>query len=222
MERSVASVGSRVVSCLVLARGLAVRWMRGACAAKPAVHPAGSRGGVRRGRQGRRRPARQPALACAEGSASRRYIEKVRQLAAAARPPARPRPCPTIEGQDAELSSARLLRRSGARAPRAIAGSRRRTCGSACSMPPTIISRPRCVWTPTDAASFDGLARVWRDWGLPNVGARRRASCDLLRPILGDRVQHAWHHPPETRVRRRRPNRRSKRPCSATRTRPMR
>jgi tetratricopeptide (TPR) repeat protein len=96
------------------------------------------------------------------------YIEKARQLTAAARP--RPQPVPeTIEGQDAELSAARLMLAlaPGAESHRRVAVAYMRV-GVLDAAYDHFKAALRLE--PTDAASFDGLARVWRDWGLPNLG----------------------------------------------------
>ena len=40
---------------------------------------------------------------------------------------------------------------------------------------------------PRDGAAYEGLARVWRDWGLPGLALRRRAPRRLLRATVGIR-----------------------------------
>ena len=43
---------------------------------------------------------------------------------------------------------------------------------------------------PRDGAAYEGLARVWRDWGLPRTRPRRRAPRRLLRAAVGIRPEH--------------------------------
>ena len=95
-------------------------------------------------------------------------IEKFRQLVAATPPPAPATSVSTIEGRDPELSSARLLL-----AVLPSADNHRRV--AAAYMQVGVLDaaydhfKAALRLHPRDAASFDGLARVWRDWGLPNV-----------------------------------------------------
>ena len=44
-----------------------------------------------------------------------------------------------------------------------------------------------------DAASWDGLARIWRDWGFPHLALPDASSRRLLRPGFTGRAQHARH-----------------------------
>ncbi len=94
------------------------------------------------------------------------YIEKVRQLSETARP--RSAPQPTLEGQDPELLAARLLLTAspGPESQRRVAAAYMRLGVLDAAFDHF---KAALRLEPQDAASFDGLARIWRDWGLPNV-----------------------------------------------------
>jgi tetratricopeptide (TPR) repeat protein len=95
------------------------------------------------------------------------FIEKARQLATAARP--RAGTLPTIESQDPELSAARLVLAAspGAESERRVAAAYMRL-----GVLDAAYNHYKAAlrFEPTDAASFDGLARIWRDWDLPKLG----------------------------------------------------
>ena len=95
-------------------------------------------------------------------------IETFRQLVATTRPPAQTAPASTIEGQDPELSSSRLLL-----AVLPSAENERRVAAAYMQLGVLDAAydhfKAALRINPRDAASFDGLARIWRDWGLPNV-----------------------------------------------------
>ena len=95
------------------------------------------------------------------------YVAKVRNLAARARPASNP--LPTLEGQDKKLAAALLL---VAAAPSAESlrnvGDEYRRAG-VLDMAFRYYNRALRA-DPTDAAAYDGLARIWRDWGLPGLG----------------------------------------------------
>jgi serine/threonine-protein kinase len=95
------------------------------------------------------------------------YVAKVRNLAARARPASNS--LPTLEGQDRKLAAALLL---AAAAPTAESlrnvGDEYRRVG-VLDMAFRYYNRALRADT-TDAAAYDGLARIWRDWGLPGLG----------------------------------------------------
>ena len=95
------------------------------------------------------------------------FIGKVRQLAATARPTAQAPP--TLESRDADLLAAKvaLAARPGAESQRRLATEYMRVGVLDAAYDHF---RAALRLEPTDAASFDGLARIWRDWGLPNLG----------------------------------------------------
>jgi tetratricopeptide (TPR) repeat protein len=96
------------------------------------------------------------------------FIAQVRALSTAVRP----RPAggvPTIEAQDPELTEARLIL-----AVMPSAENHRRVAAGYLRLGVLDAAydhyRAALRLEPTDPVSFDGLARVWRDWGLPNLG----------------------------------------------------
>jgi tetratricopeptide (TPR) repeat protein len=95
------------------------------------------------------------------------YVAKIRNLAARARPAQSG--LPTLEGQDRRLAAALLL---AAAAPTAESlrnvGDEYRRVG-VLDIAFQYYNRALRA-DPTDAASYDGLARIWRDWGLPGLG----------------------------------------------------
>lgn len=96
------------------------------------------------------------------------FVEQVRQLSSVARP-RRANEAETIERSDAELAEARLLL---AAAP--TAGNHRRVAQAYArvGVPDAAYDHFTAALRlePRDATSLDGLARVWRDWGLPHLG----------------------------------------------------
>jgi tetratricopeptide (TPR) repeat protein len=164
-EILVTSVGSRVVGCL-----LAVS-LSGGCAARAprsqrfiqrpseAASAADAKAGEAQG-AGPTARARKEALLSS--------IEKFRQLVATTPRPIQATPTSTIEGQDPELSSARLLL-----AVLPSADNHRRVAAAYMQLGVLDAAydhfKAALRLNSRDAAAFDGLARVWRDWGLPNV-----------------------------------------------------
>ena len=57
---------------------------------------------------------------------------------------------------------------------------------------------------PREGAAWDGLARVWRDWGLPHLGLGDAYRAVSAAPRSAMRTQHAWD---DSAVPRRRPGR---------------
>ena len=47
------------------------------------------------------------------------------------------------------------------------------------------------VLEPCDAAAYDGMARIWRDWGMPDLALERCLSRAALQPEIGRHAQHA-------------------------------
>lgn len=101
-------------------------------------------------------------------SALETFIEKMRQESIAARPP-RANAAVTLEQRDPELATARALLAvdpSAAHHRRvAVAYARLRVHDAAYNE-----FKAALRLDPRDAAAFDGLARVWRDWGFPHRG----------------------------------------------------
>jgi Tfp pilus assembly protein PilF len=96
------------------------------------------------------------------------FIAQIRALSTAVRP----RPAggvTTIEAQDPDLTEARLIL-----AVMPSAENHRRVAAGYLRLGVLDAAydhfRAALLLEPTDAISFDGLARVWRDWGLPNLG----------------------------------------------------
>ena len=96
------------------------------------------------------------------------YMEKVRHLTTALRPPV-PAHVPTIEERDTELASElRQLASDPSAEGYCLVAERYRQHG--------ILDAAYDHFTkalalnPRNAAAYEGLARVWRDWGLPHLG----------------------------------------------------
>jgi tetratricopeptide (TPR) repeat protein len=96
------------------------------------------------------------------------FVGQIRALSTAVRP----RPADgaaTMESQDPELTEARLIL-----AVMPSAENHRRVAAGYLRLGVLDAAydhfKAALVLEPTDAVSFDGLARVWRDWGFPNLG----------------------------------------------------
>jgi tetratricopeptide (TPR) repeat protein len=96
------------------------------------------------------------------------YVAKIRELTARARPAA-PKPRPTLESQDRKLAAALLLAATapGAESLRSVGDEYRRV--GVLDMAFRYYNRALRA-DPADAAAYDGLARIWRDWGFPALG----------------------------------------------------
>ena len=96
------------------------------------------------------------------------FIQKVRQLSLEARP-ARPPETPTIERTDRALAAARLLLATAPTAEhhRLVADAYVRL-----GVADTAYHHfdQALHLDPRDAAALDGMARIWRDWGMPQRG----------------------------------------------------
>jgi Tfp pilus assembly protein PilF len=164
MEVSVRIGAVRAAACLLAAL------LGGGCAAKA---PRSQRF-IHRAPAGSRDRAEEAAAKAAEQAPKlpketlEHFIEQTRALTAAARP--RPsKGVPTMEDRDPELTAARLILAvfpSAENQRRVAAGYMRLGVLDAAYDH----FKAALVLDPTDAISFDGLARVWRDWGLPNLG----------------------------------------------------
>ena len=101
------------------------------------------------------------------GESLETYIRKVRVLSKEARP-ARPQPT-TLEAKDPELQEALKTLAAGATtfAHRRVAEAYRQAgvLDAAYSHYASAIALDK-----SDAASYEGLARIWRDWGFPGLG----------------------------------------------------
>ena len=97
---------------------------------------------------------------------------------------------------EAARSRAARTRSIGSPAPdpgAAIARSPPPTARSASPTRRSTISPRRCGSSRSDAAAYDGLARIWRDWGCRNLGLADAHRARLLRAGLGRGAQHARH-----------------------------
>ena len=115
------------------------------------------------------------AAAAAPGTLSE-YMQKVRHLSARARPLSATGAVETLEARDPSLAADLLLVRSVPSAERHHAiGERYRSLGVLDAAYRHFNSA--LALNPRDAATYEGLARVWRDWGLPQlaVGDAHRA-----------------------------------------------
>ena len=119
----------------------------------------------------RARPAVRPGAAenpSATGGSLQEYMAKIRHLSVAARPAPSGTPAAMLESRDAELAEA--LREAQA-SP--TADSLRRA-GELYRQRGVLDAAYRYFnrviqLNPRDAAAYDGLARVWRDWKLPEL-----------------------------------------------------
>jgi tetratricopeptide (TPR) repeat protein len=95
------------------------------------------------------------------------YVAKIRNLSARARPAAHL--LPTLETWDPKLAAALLLTEStpGAESLRHVGDEYRRVGVLDVAFRYYNLALRA---DPTDAAAYDGLARIWRDWGLPGLG----------------------------------------------------
>jgi Flp pilus assembly protein TadD len=116
---------------------------------------------------GRGKPAAEVKLAQPAPDSLAQYAAKIRNLSARARPASHL--LPTLERWDRRLAEALLL---AATSPAAESlrnvGDEYRRLG--------VLDLAFRYYNdalradPTDAAAYDGLARIWRDWGLPGLG----------------------------------------------------
>ena len=105
------------------------------------------------------------------------YIQKVRHVSAAAKPQPAKDAAETLEARDPALASDLLLVRSAPTAERHRAVAERyRELGVLDGAYRHF--NAALALNPRDAAAYEGLARVWRDWGLPElaVGDAHRAT----------------------------------------------
>ena len=165
MEKSVGVIGLQIVVCSLVASFAA------GCAARG---PRSQRFVTRGAENASDRHAQEAAAPAAE-HATRAQKEELKnsvaralEVAAAARPP-RPEALLTIEKQDVELSSARLKLAimPTAENQRLVAAAYLRLGVFDAAYDHY---KAALRLKPKDAGSFDGLARVWRDWGLPELG----------------------------------------------------
>ena len=114
---------------------------------------------------GRSKPAAEAKLAQPAPDSLEQYAAKIRNLSARARPAS----LPTLESWDRRLAEALLL---AATSPAAESlrnvGDEYRRLGVLDVAFRYYNDALRA--DPTDAAAYDGLARIWRDWGLPGLG----------------------------------------------------
>jgi len=113
------------------------------------------------------KPAAEVKLAQPAPDSLEQYVKKIRNLSERARPASHL--LPTLEIWDRRLAEALLL---AATSPAAESlrhvGDEYRRLGV-----PDVALRyynDALRADPTDAAAYDGLARIWRDWGLPGLG----------------------------------------------------
>jgi tetratricopeptide (TPR) repeat protein len=115
---------------------------------------------------GRAAPAAQVKLAKPPSDSLQQYVAKIRNLSARARPASH---LPTLESSDRRLAEALLL---AATSPTAESF---RNVGDEYRRLDVLDVAFRYYndalrTDPSDGAAYDGLARIWRDWGLPGLG----------------------------------------------------
>ncbi len=98
----------------------------------------------------------------------REYIQKVRRVSASAKPQAAKDAAETLETRDPELAAAllQLMAAPTAERHRLIA---ERYLGLGVLDSAYRHFNDALALNPRDGAAYEGLARVWRDWGLPEV-----------------------------------------------------
>jgi tetratricopeptide (TPR) repeat protein len=112
-------------------------------------------------------PAAEMKLAQPAPDSLEQYVAKIRNLSARARPASKA--LPAIESWDRKLAAALLLAATapGAESLRNVGDEYRRL---------GVLDVAFRYYNgalradPTDSAAYDGLARIWRDWGLPGLG----------------------------------------------------
>ena len=77
------------------------------------------------------------------------------------------------------------------RAPRTIALSRRPIGRRACSITPTGTFSGPSSSSPATPSSYDGMARLWRDWGMPDLALSDVLPRAALQQEVGGDLQHA-------------------------------
>jgi len=113
------------------------------------------------------RGARSEVVGRGERGSLDSYIAKVREASAAARPS--PSLVPTIESSDPKLAAvlAELAASNTAEGHRRVAAEYRRV--GVLDMAYKHLTNA-IELDSHDAAAYDGLARIWRDWGVPRLG----------------------------------------------------
>ena len=111
--------------------------------------------------------ARNPSHA-AEGSLEI-YTAKMRELGARAKPAPSGVMAATLEGQDPGLKAALLDLRMHPGAAQHLRVAERYRRLKILDAAHDHFERARQL-DPTDAAAYEGLAQIWRDWGFPNLG----------------------------------------------------
>ena len=117
------------------------------------------------------------ADAAASGGSLSDYIAKIRHLSANARPVSDKDASATLEARDPALAADLLLLASAPSAERhRLIAERYRNLGVLDAAYRHFNSA--LALNPRDAAAYEGLARIWRDWGLPQlaVGDAHRAT----------------------------------------------
>ena len=118
-------------------------------------------------------PAGVPASASASASATEptgslsEFIQKIRHLSTAARPVQQGPP--TLETRDQELAAELRMVAATPTADRHRAVAERYRVRGVLDAAYRHFNRALAL-NPRDAESYEGLARVWRDWGLPHLG----------------------------------------------------
>jgi Flp pilus assembly protein TadD len=96
------------------------------------------------------------------------YVQRVKQVAAAARPTRADEPQPSVESQSPELTADLLqLQADPSAANERKVGEAYRAVG-VLDLAHRHLTRA-VELDPSDARAFDALARIWRDWGFPNL-----------------------------------------------------
>jgi Flp pilus assembly protein TadD len=97
------------------------------------------------------------------------YTGKMRELSTRAKPSPSGAIAATLEGQDPDLKSALLELRQHPGAAQHVRVAERYRRLKILDVAHDHFERARQL-DPTDAAAYEGLARIWRDWGFPNLG----------------------------------------------------
>ncbi len=112
------------------------------------------------------------------------YMQKVRHLSVNARPLSKNEAVETLETRDPAIAAALLLASSQPTAERYRNLAERYRERGVLDAAYRNFNRAIAL-NPRDGAAYEGLARVWRDWGLPGARSRRRAPRHLLRATVG-------------------------------------
>jgi Flp pilus assembly protein TadD len=118
----------------------------------------------------------------ASGASLQEYIEKVRHLSTTVRPAGSANPALTLESRDPELAATLLeLKLAPTAALHLAAAGRYRLRGVRDAAFTHYNAAAKLE--PHNADAYEGLARVWRDWGMPHLALGDAARARFYAPV---------------------------------------